>query len=238
MGEMRLQKYLADAGIASRRKAEQMISQGRVTVNGLLVKEMGVKVSEDCIVEVDGKKVDMTKGCIYIMLHKPVGYIATVEDQFSRPTVIDLVKDVKERIYPVGRLDYDTSGLILLTNDGAFTYRLTHPKHEVEKTYIVEVEGIPGDEVNNLFKKGLKIDDYITAPAQLKILEKKENKNKAVLEIKIHEGRNRQVRKMCEAIGHPVKHLKRVAIGGLRLGNLEEGKWRYLTEKELRFLDK
>lgn len=231
MGNIRLQKYLAESGTASRRKAEELIRQGRVKVNGVQVTAMGTKVSEDDLVEVDGKKIGFEEKKVYIMLNKPVGYVTTAKDQFSRKTVIDLVSDIKERIYPVGRLDYDTSGLLLLTNDGDFTYTLTHPKHEMKKIYIAEIKGIPSSEDIQKFEKGIKIEDYTTSPARLKVI--KRNKNTSVVEITIHEGKNRQVRKMCGAIGHPVIKLKRIAIGNLQLGSLREGKWRYLSDEEV-----
>jgi len=234
MEQMRLQKYLAQAGIASRRKAEELIRQGRVRVNGMVVTEMGTKVSSDSVVEVDGKKVSLEEKKVYIMLNKPVGYVSTSRDQFSRPAVVDLVRDAGVKLHTVGRLDYDTSGLLLLTNDGDFTYRLTHPKHEVRKVYIAEVEGIPSPGDLQIFRQGINLDGYITAKADIKIL--RSGRDSSVVEISIHEGKNRQVRRMCQAIGHPVIKLKRIAIGNLKLGNLPEGKWRYLKDHEVRNL--
>ncbi len=228
----RLQKYLADAQVASRRKAEEIILSGRVSVNGDIVTQLGTKVEDGDTVCVDGKEVRPVQKNIYIMLHKPEGYVTTAKEQFGRPAVLDLV-DCGCRIYPVGRLDYDTSGLLLLTNDGELTYRLTHPKHNVEKTYIAQVEGTPSDEEMQRFRKGLEIDDYITAPAKIKILKKAAL---TTLKIVIHEGKNRQVRKMCDAIGHKVRRLKRVATGKLSLGDLEKGKYRQLTEEEIDYL--
>jgi 23S rRNA pseudouridine2605 synthase len=234
MPEIRLQKFLAESGVASRRKSEELIKQGVVTVNGLVVTEMGFKVSENDIVEIDGKRMSAEENKVYIMLNKPAGYVTTVRDQFSRPGVLDLIKGVKERIYPVGRLDYDTSGLILLTNDGEFTYRMTHPRHETDKIYIAKIEGVPTDEELKIFRSGVKIDDFTTSPAKIKILNK--SKERSTVEITIHEGRNRQVRKMCQAIGHPVISLKRIAVGSLSLGDLEEGNWRYLNDSEIKSL--
>lgn len=236
MERMRLQKFLAESGVASRRKAEEMIRNGRVKVNGVIVAEMGVKVSQSDAVEVDGKRVEPETRKVYIMLHKPVGFVTTVTDQFERKTVLDLVRDIRERVYPAGRLDYDTSGLLILTNDGDFAYRLTHPKHEVEKVYIAELRGMPDEEDMAKFRHGLKIEDYITAPADITIIKK--NKETSIARILIHEGRNRQVRKMCEAIGHPVISLKRTAIGRVKLGELPSGQWRYLTDEEIRWLGK
>lgn len=236
MSQMRLQKFLAQAGVASRRASEELIKQGRVSVNGVVVTDMGSSVGEDDIVTFDDRvisgRVDNEK--IYVLLNKPVGYVSTAKDQFGRPTVVDLVKDIKSRLYPVGRLDYDTSGLIILTNDGEFTYRLTHPKHEIDKTYVAEVSGIPGEAVIKRFEKGLEIEDYITSPAKLSILKIKENN--ALLQVTIHEGKNRQVRKMCEAIGHKVLSLKRISIGPIALKDLPEGKWRRLTKEEIESL--
>lgn len=234
MEEIRLQKYLAEAGVASRRKAEELILQGRIRVNGEIITEMGFKVTGSDKVEFDGKQVHKEENKVYLMLNKPVGYVTTVKDQFGRTTVLDLVKEIDERLYPVGRLDYDTSGLLLLSNDGDFTYKLTHPKHELNKVYVAEVEGIPTTEEIERFEKGLRIEDYITSAAKLKILEKMQKRS--TIEITIHEGKNRQVRKMCENIGHPVIKLKRVAIGNLVLSDLPEGKWRHLNKDEIKYL--
>jgi 23S rRNA pseudouridine2605 synthase len=234
MEEVRLQKYLSMSGIASRRKAEEMIAAGRVKVNGMIVVEPGTKVKPDCIVEVDGKKITPDTQKIYIILNKPTGYVTTVKDQFSRPTVIDLVKGIGERVYPVGRLDYDTSGLLILTNDGDFTYRITHPSYEKTKVYTAEIKGLPETAEINAFRAGLNIEDYVTSPAKFKILERRSKST--VVEITIHEGRNRQIRKMCEAIGHPIIKLKRTAIGSLILGDLKEGSWRVLNENEINSL--
>jgi 23S rRNA pseudouridine2605 synthase len=226
---------MARCGVASRRKCEEMIAAGQVKVNGKLIKEPGFKVDpEKDKVEVNGKLLETENRKVYIMLNKPEGYVSTADDQFGRPTVLDLIKGVEERIYPVGRLDFDTEGLILLTNDGDFTFKMTHPSHEIEKEYIALVKGIPTDQELKVLREGVCVEDYITSPAKVELLEKR--KNKALLRIIIHEGRNRQVRKMCEAVGHPVEKLKRTAIGTLKLGNLKIGKWRFLTGKEVRSL--
>jgi len=232
--KIRLQKFLAQCGVASRRKAEEYIRNGKVRVNGRIVTEMGVKVSPDDHVEVDGKPVKPEKKKVYIIMHKPRGYVTTVSDPEGRKTVLELVQEVKERVYPVGRLDYDTSGLLLLTNDGEFANMLMHPRHEILKVYIATVKGKPSDEAIERLKNGVKIDDYVTAPAFVRVLNVYENKTK--LEITIHEGRNRQIRKMCEIIGHPVIRLKRIAYGSLDLGSLKPGEWRYLTDKEVKQL--
>lgn len=231
---IRLQKYLAEAQISSRRGAEKIIAEGRVKVNGKTVTELGTKIeTETDVVSVDGKPAKICDKLIYIMLNKPEGCVTTVKDQFNRKSVMDCIKDVKERVYPVGRLDYDTSGLLILTNDGELTYRLTHPKHNVVKTYIASVDRTPHEKDMKLFREGIIIDGRKTAPAEIKIINKGTN---TILEIKIHEGRNRQVRKMCHAINCNVIKLKRVAIGELKLGDLEKGKYRALTENEIEYL--
>lgn len=232
---VRLQKFLAEAEIASRRKAEEYILDGRVKVNGVVVAELGTKVDEEKdIVEFDNEIVKKNEKNVYIMLHKPEGCVTTAKDQFDRKTVLEYLENVKERVYPVGRLDYDTSGLLILTNDGDLTYRLTHPKHNVEKTYIAKVKTVPTKEEMQKFERGLYIDGYKTAPA--KIFVAKNEGGLVSLKIIIHEGRNRQVRKMCEAINHPVIHLKRIATGKLFLGELKKGEYRYLTNEEIKYL--
>ncbi|MRZ79066.1 pseudouridine synthase [Paeniclostridium sordellii] len=234
---MRINKYIASCGVASRRKAEELINAGRVKVNGKIINELSFQVDENKDrVEVDEKLIGLEERLVYIMLNKPEGYVTTVKDQFDRKSVIDLVKDVGERVYPIGRLDYETSGLLLLTNDGDLTYKLTHPKHEVDKTYVATLKGIPTlNEMKN-FEKGLYIEDYKTAPAKIKLLKKNEEKNYCVCEIKIHEGRNRQVRKMCRAINHPVMNLRRKAMGKIVLKDVEIGQYRYLTQEEIDYL--
>lgn len=236
--EIRLQKFLADAGIASRRKAEEYIKDGRVQVNNAVVKELGTKVDpqKDTVFFDDKPVQEGEQKFVYIMLHKPEGYVTTVKDQFSRPTVLDLLKGVKERVFPVGRLDYDTSGLLLLTNDGDLTFRLTHPSHDVEKVYEAKVFGTPTINDVHAFHKGVLVNGARVRPAKLEVLESGDKY--ATVRITIKEGKNRQVRKMCDAIKHPVAQLKRVATGELELGNLEKGKYRYLTEKEVKYLKK
>lgn len=237
MTHMRLQKYLAHAGVASRRASEELIRQGRVVVNGKVVTDMGIMVVETDSIAVDGMSVtnEPIEDKIYIVLNKPVGYVSSARDQFGRPTVVDLVKEFNTRLYPVGRLDYDTSGLIILTNDGDFTYRLTHPKHEVDKVYEALVSGIPSKSEIERFERGLKIEDYITSPARLSLLSVKGHN--ALIRVTIHEGKNRQVRKMCEAIGHKVLALKRISIGPIALEDLPDGKWRRLTPEEVKSLN-
>ncbi len=232
---MRLQKFIAKAGICSRRKAEQMIVDGRVSVNNNLITDMGFKVdiSKDKV-KVDNKLIELDNNKIYIVLNKPSGVITSVKDEKNRKTVLDFTKDIKQRIYPVGRLDYDTSGLILLTNDGDIAYKLMHPSKKVYKKYLATVEGIPNELELDELRNGIIIDNKKTAKARAYVVDKI-NKD-AVLSIEIYEGRNHQVKKMCEMIGHPVKHLKRVSIGEIELGDLKVGEWRELTERELKFL--
>lgn len=238
--EERLQKFLAEAGVASRRKAEELIAQGKVKVNGEVVMEMGRKIdpAKDTVTYLDQKVTTKDTKMVYLMLYKPEGYVTTAKEQFGRPAVMDLVKGVKERIFPVGRLDYDTSGLLLLTNDGDLTYKLTHPKHDVDKTYIAKLYGIPDEGALQKFRRGVVIDGKRTKPAKIQIIDKDKDGRFCTAEIIIHEGRNRQVRKMCEAIKHPVAQLKRTATGELKLGDLQKGKYRHLTEKEVKYLKK
>lgn len=238
MEEMRLQKYLAECEVASRRKCEQYILDGKVKVNGNIVTELGTKVNKNDIVEFQNKKVKIQDEKIYILLNKPIGYVTTVKDQFKRDTVLDLVK-INKRIVPVGRLDMYTSGALILTNDGDFVNILTHPKHEIEKTYNVTVAGKVIAEEVELLKKGVEIDnEYVTKPAKVKILKIDEEKNISRIQITIHEGKNRQVRKMCEAIGKKVIALHRSKIGNVDVKNLKLGTWRYLTKKEISDLKK
>lgn len=235
--EERLQKFLAEAGVASRRKAEELIAQGKIQVNGETVTEMGRKIDpKKDEVTYQGKSVRVKEELVYLMLHKPEGYVTTAKEQFGRPAVLDLIKNVDARIFPVGRLDYDTSGLLLLTNDGALTYKLTHPKHDVDKTYRAKLHGIPDEGALQKFRRGVVLDGRKTKPAKIQILEKDKEQRFCWVEIVIHEGRNRQVRKMCDAIHHPVAQLKRVATGELRLGDLPKGKYRFLTPKEIKYL--
>lgn len=230
----RLQKVMAHAGVASRRKSEELILEGKVKVNGKIVQEIGTKVTSADIIEVDGRVINEEKK-IYIILNKPVGYITTVDDPRGRRTVLELVDGVEERIYPVGRLDYDSSGLLILTNDGELTYRLTHPSFMVNKTYLVEVEGDPGGELDRL-EKGVLLEDGLTAAAVVEKVRKK--RNTTSFHLTIHEGRNRQVRRMCEKIGFPVKRLHRIKFAFLDLQGLSKGKYRYLTDKEIEKLQR
>lgn len=234
---IRLQKYLADAGIASRRGSEALIKAGRIAVNGSVVKEMGVKIEEgEDRIYFDGQEIKPQKKMIYILLNKPIGYVSTVSDDKGRNTVMDLVQDIPVRIYPVGRLDYDTEGLLLMTNDGDLTYKITHPKNNVEKTYVAEVTG--NIDMNTLLRlrNGVIVDGVKTRPAKVEVIGATQLGTK--LEITIHEGRNRQVRKMFEAVGCIVKRLTRTREAGLYLGHVPLGRWRKLSESEINMLKK
>ena len=233
MEEIRLQKYIADCGITSRRKAEELIKQGKIKVNGQIVHELGTKINpQKDIVLYQDKKIKEKQKNVYILLNKPIGYVTTVKDQFERPSVLDLVK-VKQRVVPVGRLDMYTSGALILTNDGDFVYQVTHPKHEIDKTYTVTIKGIVTEQDVELLKKGVKIEEYVTKPAKVKILKTDLEKNSSRLEITIHEGKNRQIRKMCETVGYPVLALHRSKISGIGVKDLPLGKWRFLSKQEV-----
>lgn len=232
---MRLQKYMALSGVASRRKSEQMIQNGEVKVNNIIVTELGTIIDpEKDRVLVNEKRIKLESNKVYIMLNKPVGYVSTLKDEKDRKIVTDLIEDVPERIYPVGRLDADTTGLILLTNDGDLAFKLTHPSKKIPKKYIAIVEGVPNKAELDKLRNGVYIDGKKTAPADVKIAKKYDEDS--ILEIEIHEGRNRQVKKMCEAVNHPVKKLKRVSIGEIELGGLNIGNWRFLNDEELNYL--
>ena len=235
MENIRLQKYLAECGIASRRKCEELISNGKIKVNGKIA-TLGTKINpQKDKVEFNNKNVKLEKDeYIYILLNKPIGVVTTVSDQFNRETVIDLI-NINKRIMPVGRLDMYTSGALILTNDGDFIYKVTHPKHEIKKTYTVTLKGIiSSEEIQNL-RNGVKIDnEYITKPAKVKILKIDNEKNVSRVEITIHEGKNRQVRKMCESIGKKVIALHRSKIGPIEVKNLKLGEWRYLNKTEIK----
>lgn len=237
MEEMRLQKFLSSAGIASRRKCEELILEGKVLVNENTVTELGTKVNpETDEVIYNGKKVELPEEKhVYILLNKPIGYVTTANDQFGRDTVLDLVKKVNKRIVPVGRLDMFTSGALILTDDGDFVYKVTHPKHEITKTYTVTVRGIVEESDVQKLRDGVIIDeDYTTKPAEAKIIKIDKEKNQSRIEIKIHEGKNRQIRKMCEAIGRKVLALHRTKIGNIGVKDLKIGTWRFLNDKEVK----
>lgn len=231
---MRINKYIACAGVASRRKADELIANGNVRVNGLVLREHGYDVVEGDIVEVNGRRIETSEKKVYILLNKPTGYVTTVSDDRERDTVMDLVADVDARIFPVGRLDYNTSGMLIMTNDGDFAYKLTHPKHEMPKTYRALVSGVLSDEKCGRLERGVDIGGFRTSPAKVKIV--RGLSNATLVDITIHEGKNRQVRKMFRAVGNPVKQLQRIAIGDIRLGRLAEGHYRKLTREEIEYL--
>ena len=231
---MRLNKYIADAGICSRRKADELIANGNVKVNKAVVKEMGYQVEEGDEVIVNGTKIETKGKKVYVVVNKPKGYITSMDDDKERLTVAELVADIPERLFPVGRLDYNTTGLLIMTNDGQLTYTLTHPKHEVYKTYVAKVAGIISDKRLAMLRKGVDIGGFVTSPAKVKVI--KQMPRHAVVAISIKEGKNRQVRKMFAAVGNKVQELQRVSIGEIRLGRLMEGHYRKLTKEEIEYL--
>jgi 23S rRNA pseudouridine2605 synthase len=235
----RLQKILSQAGIASRRASEQLMLDGRVTVNGATVRELGTKAdaSRDDI-RVDGRRVKLVTRHRYLLLNKPRGYVTTRADEKHRPTVIDLLRGVSEYVYPVGRLDYESEGLLLLTNDGDLAARLTHPRHGVARVYEARVLGVPDERDLARLSRGLIIDGRRTEAADITLLPHARDAKEATLVVTIREGRNRQVRRMCEAVGHPVTHLKRVAIGPIKDSTLKLGRWRELRPEEVERLRK
>ena len=237
MEEVRLQKFLAEAGIASRRKCEELIQSGKVMVNGKVVETLGTKINpKEDKVTYNGKIVENSLQKTYILLNKPIGYVTTAKDQFKRDTVLDLIK-INKRIVPCGRLDMYTSGALILTDDGDFVYKITHPKHEIEKTYTVTIKGIVTNEEVQKLRQGVEIDDngekYITKKANVRKLKTDIEKDISRLEIVIHEGKNRQVRKMCEAVGRKVLALHRSKIGNIGVKDLKIGTWRYLKKHEI-----
>ncbi|SFF62516.1 23S rRNA pseudouridine2605 synthase [Halobacillus alkaliphilus] len=231
----RLQKVIAHAGVASRRKAEQMIIDGKVKVNGEVVKELGTKVSSNDEVEVEGVPI-VKEAPVYYLLYKPRGVISSVSDDKGRKVVTDYLPEVDERIFPIGRLDYDTSGLLLLTNDGEFANLLMHPKHEVDKVYIAKTKGIPSREQLQQLKKGINIDGEYLKAVHAKINSSDPKKNSAIIQVILHEGKNRQVRRMFEALGYPVDKLKRERYGTLDLHGMNAGDSRPLKPHEVKQL--
>ncbi len=243
---MRLEKYIATSGIASRRAVKKAIRAGCVTVNGtqVLIPGHPIEPQKDCII-FEGRQVEPLTEHIYVMLHKPAGYLTTRHDERGRPTVMDLLRDLPDTIYPVGRLDLETEGLLLFTNDGQFAYRLTHPSHEIEKTYLAWIDGVPSAQAIEQLRSGVTIPSGKTAPAKIRQLDvtmkpisspvRKTSKARQIakFEVIIHEGKKRQVRLMFKAIGHPVIRLKRIRIGRLGLGNLQRGQYRSLTPAEI-----
>lgn len=231
---MRINKYIAQAGIASRRKADQLIESGNVKINGAVMREPGYDVKEVDKVVVNGRLIEKKQKLIYVLVNKPMGMVTTASDDKDRATVMDIVNDIDERLFPVGRLDYNTTGALIMTNDGDLTYRVTHPKHELGKTYRVLVKGVLSDERARKLRNGVDIGGYVTGKAKVKII--KGGAGSTVVEITIHEGKNRQVRKMFAAVGNPVQELERIAIGEIRLGHLRPGHYRKLTREEIEYL--
>jgi pseudouridine synthase len=231
---LRLQKLISQAGVASRRAAEKLIAEGRVTVNGETVTEMGTKAdpARDDI-RVDGRRIKATERLRYILLYKPAGYVTTRSDPQHRRTVIDLLRGVREYVYPVGRLDYDTQGILLVTNDGDLAAKLTHPRHQVDRTYEASVSGMPDDEAIDRLRRGIPLDGRRTRPADVLLVNKGRRDRNGVLIITIREGRNRQVRRMLDAVGHPVESLRRIRFGPLGIRGLRPGDWRDLTDAEV-----
>lgn len=229
----RLQKIIAQAGICSRRKAEEYIAAGRVTVDGQIITELGFKADPaQAVISVDGQPVRQEDKKIYLLLNKPPGYVTTMSDPQGRPIVTDLLPpDLRQRLFPVGRLDLDSEGALLMTNDGDLANRILHPKFEVKKTYEATVRELPAEQNLRRLETGIMVDGQKTWPAQVRVL--RQTKTAAVIEIIIHEGKKRQVRKMFQTIGHPVLRLRRTAYGGLRLGGLAQGRCRFLTEKDI-----
>lgn len=231
---MRLNKYIAGAGICSRRKADELTLNGNVKINGVVVKTPGYIVCPEDRVEVNGRMISHNEQKVYIALNKPVGYVTTMSDDKDRWTVADLVSDIPERIFPVGRLDYNTEGLLIMTNDGDLANKLSHPAYKMDKVYRARVSGVLSQKKIAALKKGVDIGGFITSPAKVTVI--KQTERSAVVEIAIHEGKNRQVRKMFKAVGCPVQELKRVAIGELQLARLKVGTYRKLTKGEIEYL--
>jgi len=235
--EHRLQKLLAAAGVASRREAEELITSGRVSVDGEVVTQLGAKADPECaVISVDGKPVELHPRKVYVVLNKPRGYTSTRRDPHAARVVTDLVKDAGASLYPVGRLDADSEGLLILTNDGDFALRMTHPRHKVPKTYRVEVRGLVAEDTLLHLARGIVLEDGMTAPAKLRLIALNTTRHASIVDITIREGRKRQVRRMFEAVGHPVIRLSRTALGNLKVGKLKPGEWRFLTQQEVESL--
>lgn len=231
---MRINKYIAQAGIVSRRKADELILNGNVKVNGAVMREPGYDVGNGDKVEVNGRIIDNNQEKVYLLVNKPLNMITAASDDKDRETVMEIVKDVDARLFPVGRLDYNTTGALIMTNDGDISYRITHPKHEMDKTYRALVKGVISPEKAARLRKGVDIGGFVTSRAKVKII--KGNSHSTLVEISIHEGKNRQVRKMFAAVGNPVQTLERIAIGEIRLGRLKQGHYRKLNREEIEYL--
>jgi 23S rRNA pseudouridine2605 synthase len=231
---MRINKYIAGAGITSRRKADELIRRGQVTVNGKKMTEPGYDVRPGDTVSVEGREIRSEEKKVYYLLNKPIGVITSVNDEEGRYTVVDLMQDVEQRVFPVGRLDYNTSGLLFMTNDGDFAYHLTHPKNHVGKTYIVRIAGnITKGKVERL-RRGVDIGGYVTRPADVEVI--MWTKHSTQLRVTLHEGKNRQIRRMFAAVGHPVQELTRISYGNVTLGHLKAGQYRKLNPSEVNYL--
>ena len=231
---MRLNRYIAEAGITSRRKADELTLNGNVKINGVVLKEPGYIVQNGDVVEVNGTTIKPAAAKVYIMVNKPKGYITSLKDDMDRPVVTELITDIEERLFPIGRLDYNTSGMLLMTNDGELANKLMHPKHKVVKTYRARVSGVISRERIAQLRKGVDIGGFVTSKAEVEVI--KQSDRSAIVEIKIHEGKNRQVRKMFAAVGNKVLDLERTAIGDLYIGHLREGHYRKLTKSEIEHL--
>jgi pseudouridine synthase len=231
----RLQKFIARAGVASRREVERFITEGRVAVNGCIITKLGTKVDPvRDVIKFDGRLVRSSPKKLYVVLNKPVGYVSTLKDPQGRPVIMELLNRITVRVYPVGRLDYDAEGLMLLTNDGELAHRLQHPRYGISRTYEVKIKDIPTDDELSRVRKGIKLEDGVTLPAKVTFL-RRTMKN-CWLKMTLSEGRNRQVKRMFAAIGHPVMKIKRVKFGVIGLGNLMKGQYRHLTEDEVKDL--
>lgn len=230
---MRINKYIANSGIASRRKADELIKAGKVKVNGKVMSQPGYDVADSDEVLVEGKPVQSTENKVYYAMNKPLGVITSVNDDRGRMTVVDIISDVEERVFPVGRLDYNTSGLLLLTNDGDFANRIMHPGHRMDKTYRVRVAGNISKMKISVLRAGVRLGKFKTAPARVDVITW--NRHSMILEVTIHEGKNRQIRRMFEAVGYPVQELERISIGNMKLGHLKPGQYRKLSRRELEY---
>ena len=230
---MRINKYIANAGIASRRKADELIKAGKVKVNGKVMSQPGYDVADSDEVLVEGRPVQSTENKVYYAMNKPLGVITSVNDDRGRMTVVDIMSDVEERVFPVGRLDYNTSGLLLLTNDGDFANRIMHPGRRVDKTYRVRVAGNISKIKISVLRAGVRLGKFKTAPARVDVITW--NRHSMILEVTIHEGKNRQIRRMFEAVGYPVQELERISIGNMKLGHLKPGQYRKLSKRELEY---
>lgn len=231
---IRINKYIAQKGITSRRKADDLVSNGNVKINGITIRELGYRVMPGDLIEVNGATLTGMEKKVYIALNKPLGYVTTVKDQYDRPTVMDIVTDINERLFPVGRLDYNTTGLLILTNDGDLAYRLAHPRHEIVKTYRALVSGYLSDGKIAKLRKGVDIGGFVTSEADVKLI--RQMKNSTLVEIGIREGKNRQIRKMFRAVGCSVQQLERTAIGNIKLGRLLQGHYRKLKGDEIEYI--